>query len=124
MRIRDWSSDVCSSDLFDADKPPGVFLQHDAGKAVCRKGHGVDADAVAPHDDAAAGGVTVHDQVPMAPPRPQEFPADPQQVLRVLIFQGPPRFDPGVNEVVVARFVRSEEHTSELQSLMRISYAD
>src|SRR3546814_15596293 len=73
MRIRDWSSDVCSSDLFDADKPPGVFLQHDAGKAVCRKGHGVDADAVAPHDDAAAGGVTVPDQVPMAPPRPQEF---------------------------------------------------
>src|SRR3546814_6925537 len=130
MRISDWSSDVCSSDL------------------------------------------------------------DPQQVLRVLIFQGPPRFDPGVNEEVVARFVeqlqfpqegevrgrdrcaqplagtvggkrglsmalqqdaiasgrgpaaesepslaaafaveeaqqgvRSEEHTSELQSLMRISYA-
>src|SRR3546814_9676568 len=81
MRMSDWSSDVCSSDL--------VFIQHDAGKAVCRKGHGVDADAVAPHDDAAAGGVTVHDQVPMAPPRPQEFPADPQQVLRVLIFQGP-----------------------------------
>src|SRR3546814_19793975 len=45
MRISDWSSDVCSSDL------------------------------------------------------------DPQQVLRVLIFQGPPRFDPGVNEEVVARFV-------------------
>src|SRR3546814_4298178 len=94
----------------------------------------------------------------MAPPRPQEFPADLQQVLRVLIFQGPPRFDPGVNEEVVARFVeqlqfpqegevrgrdrcaqplagtvggkrglsmalRSEEHTSELQSLMRSSYA-
>src|SRR3546814_4163292 len=71
------------------------------------------SDAVAPHDDAAAGGVTVHDQVPMAPPRPQEFPADPQQVLRVLIFQGPPRFDPGVNEEVVARFVEQLQFPQE-----------
>src|SRR3546814_12644462 len=49
----------------------------------------------------------------MAPPRPQEFPADPQQVLRVLIFQGPPRFDPGVNEEVVARFVEQLQFPQE-----------
>src|SRR3546814_21189894 len=71
------------------------------------------SDAVAPHDDAAAGGVTVHDQLPMAPPRPQEFPADPQQVLRVLIIQGPPRFEPGVNEEVVARFVEQLQFPQE-----------
>src|SRR3546814_10284300 len=32
-------------------------------------------------------------------------------------------FVPGPLGIIVAMFVRSEEHTSELQSLMRISYA-
>src|SRR3546814_3360874 len=32
-------------------------------------------------------------------------------------------FDPGTNRVEVQMSRRSEEHTSELQSLMRISYA-
>src|SRR3546814_2633191 len=32
-------------------------------------------------------------------------------------------YDPETQEREVARFTRSEEHTSELQSLMRISYA-
>src|SRR3546814_18801017 len=45
MRISDWSSDVCSSDL----------LRHDAEQATCRAkiAHGV----VAEHADGALGGV-------------------------------------------------------------------
>src|SRR3546814_7490752 len=40
-------------------------------------------------------------------------------------FQGHPEASPGPHDVgeLFDRFVRSEEHTSELQSLMRISYA-
>src|SRR3546814_5431415 len=85
MRISDWSSDVCSSDLPEllghlafALAPPQVQLPHPVarGAEALRK----------------------------------------EQVVLVL----------GINvrhAVLVAQDFRSEEHTSELQSLMRISYA-
>src|SRR3546814_3239867 len=122
MRISDWSSDVCSSDL------QHPFDIHDAGADGCQFGddllgrgrwrgrvrkrrdasfhaalkHGVDADALLfgkrakrlVERDRQADGVA--DQ----PQRPS-----------------PPRQRSAVSEN------RSEEHTSELQSLMRISYA-
>src|SRR3546814_3131379 len=76
MRISDWSSDVCSSDLLHGfDK----LLQAHA----CRFGH--------------------------------------DRVTHLVLEPGI-----GVNDVParhVYRLSRSEEHTSELQSLMRISYA-
>src|SRR3546814_7771653 len=78
MRISDWSSDVCSSDL--------------AGRAL--GGHRGDRQLT----DAAL--------------------VVPGQVAGVLPHRG---VDVGLPRGVVDR--RSEEHTSELQSLMRISYA-
>src|SRR3546814_1694842 len=78
MRISDWSSDVCSSDLY----LPLRQVQHTRHVQVVRRN---------PFD--AIGGVDDH--------RPDGANKD-----------GP---DSGR--------VRSEEHTSELQSLMRISYA-
>src|SRR3546814_2160506 len=69
MRISDWSSDVCSSDLRNAGE---------------RRGH----RARRRHDLAIRPGSVVRESE-----RPRHLPA------------------------------RSEEHTSELQSLMRISYA-
>src|SRR3546814_1332923 len=84
MRISDWSSDVCSSDLIDRDGHLGFARHHrrighlglghrHAGNRI---GHGWrNGPALADRDD------TLHPQS------------------------------------------RSEEHTSELQSLMRISYA-
>src|SRR3546814_3043878 len=76
MRISDWSSDVCSSDL------PALREQTSAIAPSC--------------GDAFAIGLASHDcgQFIALPNRP---------ALRAA--------------------VRSEEHTSELQSLMRISYA-
>src|SRR3546814_10352344 len=67
MRISDWSSDVCSSDLLS----PGA-------RALPRRDHRADAPRPVPVRDGTA--------------------------------------DPLLHS-------RSEEHTSELQSLMRISYA-
>src|SRR3546814_1121765 len=78
MRISDWSSDVCSSDLRRA--------------AVCDR-----------HGD---GGLAVRLSVPFDA-FPLSRPADHRR-------------DPDGERVAVRR---SEEHTSELQSLMRISYA-
>src|SRR3546814_6294614 len=102
MRISDWSSDVCSSDLIDQPDQldvPGGLVRRDRHRHVVGDHHDlgfqVDAvtlvdhlDAVARAVEAGAGGL-VHQRI-------------------------------GVETL---RHLRSEEHTSELQSLMRISYA-
>src|SRR3546814_7713665 len=97
MRISDWSSDVCSSDLdcelhvrtacFHADftQHRDARVAHDLIFLVGQRQRGRDGDGIA--------GMDAH---------------------RVDIFDGTD--DDGI-------VVRSEEHTSELQSLMRISYA-
>src|SRR3546814_8607166 len=86
MRISDWSSDVCSSDLI-------------AGRNARR---GVDRLADRPlRRDRPLG--FVGDAGPRGRRRLQEYLPDRQCGL--------------------ARQERSEEHTSELQSLMRLSYA-
>src|SRR3546814_9441450 len=111
MRISDWSSDVCSSDLDNEVRDRSAALagsdgrQRDerrleAGPQAC-----VDV-AVDLGDDriAAHFGQKLAHQAAVFPCR------------RV----GGDLFDPAENCVTVAR---SEEHTSELQSLMRNSYA-
>src|SRR3546814_1449140 len=87
MRISDWSSDVCSSDLLpptDRSRAPGTIAaltdKHDTAKQF--------------------NGPTVP-------------PAMHKSELHGL----------WLAKNCVAFFSRSEEHTSELQSLMRISYA-
>src|SRR3546814_2045151 len=103
MRISDWSSDVCSSDLvaprqvgqghrdhqrqFAPDLPLGLQRRGDAGLGVQRVENRLDQDEV-----GAPFGQRDH-----------------LVAIDVLQF--------------VEVDLRSEEHTSELQSLMRISYA-
>src|SRR3546814_9504321 len=98
MRISDWSSDVCSSDLRSLEVD-AVIAEH---LTVIR------------HED--------HDRVLALPGAIErvEHPAD------LLIDQVAHRPISGTDEAVILvahRVIRSEEHTSELQSLMRISYA-
>src|SRR3546814_1480670 len=96
MRISDWSSDVCSSDLVgDADVA-------DAGEDV------------AGHVAVAAGGLAR--QVVLDP-------AQPLLGVRGVVVGNHRREQAGVVRVLAGADARSEEHTSELQSLMRISYA-
>src|SRR3546814_5064604 len=114
MRISDWSSDVCSSDLCDR---VGVGLVRD-GKhfrdAVDLRGFRCNGGRVCgEHDDVdgfrrqrlrgghALGGGGVE--------------------LAVEMFGDDQDFGHGEN--LMWGGIRSEEHTSELQSLMRISYA-
>src|SRR3546814_1181628 len=101
MRISDWSSDVCSSDLFRKRKSPvrtallitALSLSFAASTlqanepAPRRASHGPIADAVADAGRTEAN-------------RARDSYRHPVETLS-----------------------RSEEHTSELQSLMRISYA-
>src|SRR3546814_5665724 len=128
MRISDWSSDVCSSDLLRVRRPRRIRLE-DLG--------GVGEDAAVLTDDRAVG------EIELAPPddvgdvaegadhgdagalvglgervrEHRDFDIEQgsahrraEQCLIALVFRVGDECD------------RSEEHTSELQSLMRISY--
>src|SRR3546814_2666632 len=102
MRISDWSSDVCSSDLLDyaaADLATVSLL--DGGERLVL---GQPAETA-----ASLGRFSKADA--------ERLPGFREKLLRLAgalrpaLLRTPPRLD------------RSEEHTSELQSLMRISYA-
>src|SRR3546814_9982848 len=98
MRISDWSSDVCSSDL-----AIGIVRNRDHLK-------GIDADRLALDDAAPVLAVFFR-------PRCRTIAlvhVDHDDLAR----RGVALPDPAIGTVH-----RSEEHTSELQSLMRISYA-
>src|SRR3546814_6766271 len=91
MRISDWSSDVCSSDL-------AARLGFAGGEAAPRCTRVGQGDGHAPAGDG-------------------DMAADPAGVALA------PTVGPAVGLAPLRLVVRSEEHTSELQSLMRISYA-
>src|SRR3546814_8001511 len=115
MRISDWSSDVCSSDLSFRLRSPGSG----AHLHTRRSSRNYRDSRVRPH--AAAQSITV----PI--PKPPEMGVRFQQLYRFCSFcrqdfQPLPKYW-AASERFSATF-RSEEHTSELQSLMRISYAD
>src|SRR3546814_6935987 len=98
MRISDWSSDVCSSDL----RLLGLHLQQrQVGVLVAADDGGIQRSAVRQHDlhlVRVGDDVVVGDDVAA-------------------------RVDDEAGAERAATAGRSEEHTSELQSLMRISYA-
>src|SRR3546814_9932149 len=98
MRISDWSSDVCSSDL--AGRFPAILYGAGLAGFSCGgsgkpSGHGADCPWLSKGDPAR----------------------------RFRFGQDSERHDPGAIAAGIGSAKRSEEHTSELQSLMRISYA-
>src|SRR3546814_4895532 len=107
MRISDWSSDVCSSDLGElteaarlldrSHEMTGVVMEDTGANQSNRLRVVVDANLCTPPKDAYLGAIRMTDQ------------------------QG--RWTKAILKVSDLTSRRSEEHTSELQSLMRISYA-
>src|SRR3546814_3276557 len=146
MRISDWSSDVCSSDLL-------VLLhqvaqaRHQRGQQWVRLGAEVAANQQRLLELVQVGTSGIGDGVKVAlgevDARPahllqpdirhqqvggeQAGPQPPPEMPAVAALGRPPRALPRVDvehqEHAEDAEVRSEEHTSELQSLMRISYA-
>src|SRR3546814_3043533 len=107
VRISDWSSDVCSSDLYaDWSDAKTLVPQHHATIGDMLSQRGVDWAWYAGGWDVALAG---HANDAQFPSRPNFQPH--HQPLNYFV-----QFAPGTA-------ARSEEHTSELQSLMRISYA-
>src|SRR3546814_2134559 len=125
MRISDWSSDVFSSDL---------ALRREDAIIPARKEDMVELEALGgvdrhdgdlfPHRFLIGG----RDQADMFEERLECFILLHQAGDLLQILQSSGGFDRaiGLEHRDIARFLhdeRSEEHTSELQSLMRISYA-
>src|SRR3546814_5765246 len=104
MRISDWSSDVCSSDLLHAPRH-GLFDRRQPRVSQCR---GISRRGDHLRVSGRLGRVAL-----------REEPDD--QVFYGLDVPLP--FVPGETHSPLSKGRRSEEHTSELQSLMRISYA-
>src|SRR3546814_9996317 len=134
MRISDWSSDVCSSDLAAARGKIGDGAGHRRGAEDHHLGprqHGLDEDV-----ERAARGTGAAMELDAALRLAGRHAACIQRLLRLYrdevrlailqclqrrALHRPTRAaaaDPAVDLAV-----RSEEHTSELQSLIRISYA-
>src|SRR3546814_1439839 len=107
MRISDWSSDVCSSDLRDAAHRVRLWIEEN----FCM------------NDIIRRSPVKIGQrQIAKILFRPQHIGAliiDIEKILQVGKAVGGPHFLHRGKR----NFHRSEEHTSELQSQMRISYA-
>src|SRR3546814_4990584 len=115
MRISDWSSDVCSSDL-----APGIWhVQADMG---------IDQEAaerivIAGAEDFLAGAVHGPIDTPFAVQLIVDAALN-RRSLRIDLVPVKERAETVIADLEqIDALMRSEEHTSELQSLMRISYA-
>src|SRR3546814_9767393 len=109
MRISDWISDVCSSDLKELRSLLVV-----GGRAGAKEQHQADGDESL-HVRAPESGLTMLLAPSCAAPR--IFPG------RQWVKSGRTSYTAQLGVGVSRGARRSEEHTSELQSLMRISYA-
>src|SRR3546814_5118112 len=118
MRISDWSSDVCSSDLLH-DGPPyangDIHIGHAVNKVL--KDIIVKSRAMAGYDAVYVPGWDCHGM-------PIEIQIEKKygKHLPVAEVQAKARAY-ALEQIDRQRQDRSEEHTSDLQYLMRISYA-
>src|SRR3546814_6917199 len=133
MRISDWSSDVCSSDLGIAGAAADIGRQRHAQ----RKGGGLRLRQVEEAGaDEEVGGRAEYGDRTAAAEQPALVVAEVDAVAeqRARAEQAEALVDRGVAlrpgkqaahrlDLAAVLAERSEEHTSELQSLMRISYA-
>src|SRR3546814_1664235 len=109
MRISDWSSDVCSSDLEDG-------VHYHARDVAVMRGLLEKCPVVLA---SATPAIETRQQVEIGRYREIKLPsryggAELPEIAAIDLTRAPPER---------GRWIRSEEHTSELQSLMRISYA-
>src|SRR3546814_9380287 len=133
MRISDWSSDVCSSDLATVQLSLAgaslVFVDgrcHNAGGSVTAQLAGVLESPLQLEGtvscDGARGRLALQALEPASLPVETDLVIDAQGRAELESRVRPPD-EASSLALPAAGFRRSEEHTSELQSLMRTSYA-
>src|SRR3546814_4148266 len=132
MRSSDWSSDVCSYDICDGigqqvehhlRQRPRVCMEADVAVAagqgeLALVGPLPQQGGTAAEDIAQRDLALVQLIAPRLDLREVENVVDDRQQMAAALMD-----IAGIVPVALGRRARSEEHTSELQSLMRISYA-
>src|SRR3546814_7334755 len=121
MRISDWSSDVCSSDLFGYQTEDLLPAVAEAGYFVGCASRLMANDLILVCADAArnpAWGLFLVSRVGPEGVILENVAGLTPDTINGLTFLRSP-----LGPLPVGKLLRSEEHTSELQSLMRISYA-
>src|SRR3546814_8033054 len=126
MRISDWSSDVCASDLL----APGVDREHDLVVSFGAEFLGVELQVprrLLPVDRAAVhAGAEFDQRVEIAAVAAVHLREQPLQRMAAEDLGATPLDGVDIGQdrdLGIDGDDRSEEHTSELQSIMRISYA-
>src|SRR3546814_8951641 len=109
MRISDWSSDVCSSDLARVHREPAAIDGSQRQRPSVGHAEAGAGGEVAQHVDLVVDVVVGAAKHGRAARAAAERPGNDAGAF--------------LRRDRTARVERSEEHTSELQSLMRISYA-
>src|SRR3546814_2924572 len=128
MRISDWSSDVCSSDLLIVE---AVFEDTAIKAETTRKTEAVIRESAVFASNTSTLPIS---QLAQASKRPDQFigihffsPVDRMGLVEVIMGKQTSKEALAKALDYIAQLrktpIRSEEHTSELQSLMRISYA-
>src|SRR3546814_6460362 len=143
MRISDWSSDVCSSDLpiliFDPETLPRCS-RDDPGEAAVRiarrmteilsartgDGHVLRVDLrLRPHPEVTP--IVLPDSAAISYYESEALAWEQATFIRSRASAGDrvlgENFLAAIHPFIWRRSLRSEEHTSELQSLLRLSYA-
>src|SRR3546814_8691146 len=121
MRISDWSSDVCSSDLLDHRQPE--FGWGRRLKPAPPKGGPQPCEQRPEQDDIDRVHRLEHGR---RNPCPVDVAIGEQVERRPGLLEQRPEQDRSENEEDRREYAvafRSDEHTSELKSLMRLSYA-
>src|SRR3546814_5040626 len=119
MRISDWSSDVCSSDLWKPRSRSYSYARH-----LCRPG---DSRPVLPQADRVSHHAGSRKGRCLMPWTREQMAAQAARELQdgfyVNLGIGIPTLVANFVPIDIEVVLRSDEHTSELQSLMRNSYA-
>src|SRR3546814_11866361 len=108
MRISDWSSDVCSSDLGD-DIAAASILNHQRRQAPGLIGAGVDSYPVGPFVHLVDDRVSMDDHEPVCLLLAEERFAYPAEVGKVLLLKVDAGADARMDEEIVAETERAEE---------------
>src|SRR3546814_7297956 len=122
MRISDWSSDVCSSDLSPSTNSSRIWKRRtsaittvvDLASTVSNSLHSIETGA-----EAMRGAATTLDGTTLMPASAISSNSAGASMQVKLMASA----SSSATRLTTNSPVRSEEHTSELQSLMRISYA-
>src|SRR3546814_1176828 len=128
MRISDWSSDVCSSDLAEEQlgivDQPVPAVEKDDGEDLALQARQLVAEEVARNRRIRERRATMHALVDHGPRGLEDLVRGRRLVATTPVANKQRRIEGRRRHerAPVPGGMRSEEHTSELQSLMRLSY--